>query len=184
MYALQYSQITKPRSSNRPIYCGLVPKSCRSRVLDDWCSGNPLLDCIKKSRSRFVHFRKMSNASMKYIEHLSLKRPRKCWVRLWKKHISALPLSLARSLLPKCVPKLFLRATNRFLYRLFMEWWIRSQCPGSRKVCLNPSSWLQPKFYLQFSKKFRLPQFNMGADPIILSAIMWQGCHCSNQGGN
>jgi hypothetical protein len=28
-----------------------------------------------------------------------------------------------------------------------------------------------------------LPQIKMGADPIIISANEWQGCHQSNHGG-
>jgi len=184
MYALQYSQITKPRSSNRSIYCGLVPKSCRSRVLDDWCSGNPLLDCIKKSRSRFVHFRKMTNASMKYIEHLSLKRPRKRWMHLWMKHVLTHRLLCTRPLVSKCTPVPLLRAIMRTLCHLVRQWWGRSHCPGSSEAHHGTSSANLADLQIPVLRIFQIPQFNMGADPITMSAIRWQGCHCSKHGGN
>jgi len=183
MYTLQYSQATLRGSSNRHVHGGLVAERNRSQVLCDWFSDKSFSNCAEKSSPRLVCFRRVSSASMKFIEYLSLKRPRKRWVHLWMKQMSALPLSLARSLVAKCVPTAFHRATIRSLYRLFMEWWGRSNCPGLGGVVYAPTRVDSVDYQYPVSRIFKLPQFHMGADPIIMSEIRWQGCHCSNHGG-
>jgi len=183
MYTSQYSQVTHSRSSNRCVHGSLIAEKIQRLVLCYWFSDKSFSNCAEKSSPRLVCFRRVSSASMKFIEYLSLKRPRKRWVHLWMKVMSVHPLSLARSLVTKCVPKLFHRATIRSLYRLFMEWWGRSHCPGLGGVVYAPAGVDSVDYQYPVSRIFKLPQFHMGADPIIMSAIRWQGCHCSNHGG-
>lgn len=184
MNASQNSQATHRGSSNRCVHGGLVAEKIQRLVLCDWFSGKPFSNCSEKSSPRFVHFRKVFSASMKFREYLSLTRPRKRWVHLWMKRMSAHPLSFTRSIVPKCVPAAFHRATTRSLYRLFMDWWGRFHCPGLGGVVYAPARVDSVDYQYPVSRIFKLPQFHMGADPIIMSAIRWQGCHCSNHGGN
>jgi len=183
MNASQNSQVTHRGSSNRCVHGGLLPERNRRLVLYDWFSDKSFSNCSEKSSTRFVRFRRVSSASMKFIEYSSLRRPRKRWVHLWMKQMSAHPLSLARSLVTKCVPSVFHRATIRSLYRLFMDWWGRPHCPGLGGVVYAPTRVDSVDYQYPVSRIFKLPQFHMGADPIIMSAIRWQGCHCSNHGG-
>ena len=184
MYTSQFSQVTNPGSSNRCVHGGLLPERNRRQVLYDWFSDKSFSNCAEKSSPWLVCFRRVSSASMKFTEYLSLKRSRKRWVHLWMKQMSAHPLSLARSLVTKCVPSVFHRATIRSLYRLFMEWWGRPHCPGLGGVVCTPARVDSVDYQYPVSRIFKLPQFHMGADPILMSAIRWQGCHCSNHGGN
>jgi len=177
MHALQYSQVTHPGSSNRCVHGSLVAEKSQRLVLYDWFSGKSFSNCSEKSNPRFVYFRKVSSASMKFIEYSSLKRPRRLWVHLWMKQMSAHPLSLTRSLLAKCVPAAFHRSTIPSLYRLFMEWWGRSHCPGLGGVVYDPARVDSVDYQYPVSRIFKLPQFHMGTDPIIMSAKWWQGCH-------
>jgi len=177
MNASQNSQVTHRGSSNRCVHGGLLPESNRRLVLYDWYTGMYFSNCAEINSPSFVHFRKVTNASMKYIEYLSLKRPRKRWVHLWMKQMSAYPLSLTRSLVTKCVPSVFHRATIRSLYRLFMDWWGRSHCPGLTGVVCAPTRVDSVDYQYPVSRIFKLPQFHMGTDPIIMSAKWWQGCH-------
>jgi hypothetical protein len=185
MYTSQYSQVTHSRSSNRCVHGSLVAEKIQRLVLCDWFSDKSFSNCVEKSSPRFVCFRRVFSASMKFIEYSSLKRPRKHCVHLWMKQMSAHPLSLARSLVTKCVPAVFHRATTtiRSLYRLFMDWWGRPHCPGLGGVVCTPARVDSVDYQYPVSRIFKLPQFHMGADPIIMSAIRWQGCHCSNHGG-
>ena len=184
MNASQNSQVTHRGSSNRCVHGGLLPERNRRLVLYDWFSDKSFSNCSEKSSPRFVRFRRVSSASMKFIEYSSLKRPRKHWVHLWMKQMSAYPLSLTRSLVTKCVPAVFHRATIRSLYRLFMDWWGRPHCPGLGGVVYAPARVDSVDYQYPVSRIFKLPQFHMGTDPILMSAIRWQGCHCSNHGGN
>ena len=183
MNASQNSQVTHWGSSNRCVLGSLFAEKIQRLVLYDWFSDKSFSNCSEKSSPRLVCLRRVSSASMKFIEYSSLKRPRKHWVHLWMKQMSAHPLSLARSLVTKCVPSVFHRATIRSLYRLFMEWWGRSHCPGLAGVVCAPTRVDSVDYQYPVSRIFKLPQFHMGADPIIMSAIRWQGCHCSNHGG-
>ena len=184
MNASQNSQVTHWGSSNRCVFGSLFAESNRRLVLYDWYTGMYFSNCAEINSPGFVHFRKVTNASMKYIEYLSLRRPRKRWVHLWMNQMSAHPLSLTRSLVAKCVPTAFHRATIRSLYRLFMDWWGRSHCLGLTGVVCAPTRVDSVDYQYPVSRIFKLPQFHMGTDPILMSAIRWQGCHCSNHGGN
>ena len=177
MHPLQYSQVTQPGSSNRCIHYGLVSQSYQRQVLDVFYTCIPFLVCAEKSSSRFVRFRKRSNSSIKCIEYLSLKRLKKRWGHFWIKCICAHRLTLPRPLVSKFVPLPFLSATIRAHCLLVWEWWSRSYCTELIDAYYGTTEVDLVEYQSPVSRIFKLPQFHMGADPIIMSAKWWQGCH-------
>ena len=183
MYASQYSQVIHRGSSNSCIQGGPVPKSCQAQVLYDCFSAMFSLDDQARSRATLVNLGKGTHALRRLLECISLKRPRKRWMHLWIKCIPARRLTLSQPLVSKCVLVPSLREITRTFCRLVRQWWGRSHCPGSNEVHQRTTGTNLADLRIPVLRIFKLPQFHMGADPILMSAIRWQGCHCSNHGG-
>ena len=184
MYAPQNSQVIHRGSSSRSIRSGLFPEGNRRLFLYDWYTGMCFLDDQVKSRVRLLNFSKGTHASTRLLESISLKRPRKRWMHLWIKCIAARRLTLSQPLVSKCDPSPLLRVITRTFCRLVRQWWGRSHCPGSSEAHHGTTRAILADLQIPVLRIFQLPQFYMGADPILMSAIRWQGCHCSNHGGN
>lgn len=180
MYTLQYSQITHSGSSSRCIYGGLKAERSKTQVLNDWLSSKCFVNCAVKSEPGFVHSRKVTNASMSFTVYLSLKRVSNLWLRC----MLSRRVSLTCPLFSKCALSLFLKSIARNLYHIVREWWWRSYRPGSNEGFFRFADMDLADHQSLASRISKLPQFHMGADPILMSAFRWQGCHYSNHGGN
>ena len=180
MYALQHSQITRTESSNRCVRGGLKPKRSQTQVLNDWFRDKCSLKCSEKSGPGFAHSKKFSITSKTSTEYLSLKK----LSNLWMKRMLSHRVSLTRSLVPKCAPVLFPKAIIRTPYHIVREWWERSYRSGLDEGFFRSTDEDLAEYQTFVSRISKQPQFHMGADPIIMPAIWWQGCHCSNHGGN
>jgi hypothetical protein len=183
MYALQYNQITYPESSVRFTCSGLSTVRSRSQMLDDNYSGFLSMCGAKRRIPWFTILNRRACGSTQFSRSASFGMPTKCWGRLWKKLLFLYKSSITSLVSCRKITLLFCRAIMRSLFRIPWEWRTRSHCLGFRDALYKTartdfSSYLEPVL-----KIFELPQFHMGADPIIMSAIKWQGCHCSNHGG-
>ena len=94
----------------------------------------------------------------------------KGWVHLCMKHTCASLLPFARSLESKCIPLPFLGATILALSRFIRESWGRSYCSSFSEAYGGHTEVYLEKYRYSVSNIFKLPQFHMGADPIIMSA--------------
>jgi hypothetical protein len=180
MYTLQYSYITHAGSSNRCVHGGMIPEGYQAQGLYDWLRGKCSLHCSVKSGSGLVYSEKISNTSKTSTEYLSLKK----LSNLWMKRMLSHRVSLTRSIVPKSAAALFIKAIFRTLYHIVREWWGRSYRPGSNEGFIGSAEVDLADYQTLVSRISTQPQFHMGADPILMSAIWWQGCHFSNHGGN
>jgi hypothetical protein len=180
MYTLQYSQIIHTGSSNRCVHVGLKPERSQTQALNDWLWGKCSLHCAEKRGPEFVLPRKSPNASMIFTVYLSLRE----LSNLWMKRMLSHRVSLTRSLVPKCAPALFLKAIIRTLNYIAREWSGRSYRSGLDEGFIGSADEDLAEYQTFVSRISKQPQFYMGAVPILMSAIWWQGCHCSNHGGN
>jgi hypothetical protein len=177
MHTLKYSQVIYPSSFNRCIRRGSSSEGYQRQVSEACSKCMTFLGCAEKISSWFVDFSKGPRSPIKCKEYLPLKRLMKGWVHLCMKHICAPLLPFARSLESKCMPLPFLGATILALSRFIRESWGRSYCSSFREAYGADTEVYLEKYRYPVSKIFKLPQFHMGADPIIMSAKWWQGCH-------
>jgi hypothetical protein len=177
MHALQYNQLKYPESSVRFTHSGLSPVRCRSQMLHDNYSGFVSLFCAKISIPRFSIYKSWFYGSTQYTRYASFDRASKCWVCLWKMLALLLRSSIASLVICRKISELFYRAITRSLFRIAWAWRTRSHCLGFREA-LNKTVGTDFSIYPEpVLRIFKLPQFHMGADPIIMSAKWWQGCH-------
>jgi hypothetical protein len=183
MYALQYNQMTYPESSVRFTHSGLSPVRSRSQMLSDNYSGFLSLYGAKRRIPGFTILKRRASGSTQFSRSVTFGSPRRCWDRFWKKFLFLHKSSIARLVTCRKITLLFCRAIMRSLFRIPWEWRTRSHCLGFREALYKTAGTKFPSYPAPVLRIFKLPQFHMGADPIIMSAIRWQGCHCSNHGG-
>ena len=183
MYASQYNQITYPESSAWFTHGVLSAVRSRRHILDGNHSGLLSLYGAKRRIPRFTTPDRMACGSTQFSRCLSFGMPRKCWGRFWKKFLFLHKSSIASLVTCRKISLLFCRAIMRSLFRIPWAWRARSHCLGFREALYKSAGTKFQSYPELVLRIFKLPQFHMGADPIIMSAIWWQGCHCSNHGG-
>ena len=140
-------------------------------MLGDNYSGFLSLCVAKRRIPGFTILKRRACCSTQFSRSLSFGMPRKCWGRLGKKFLFLHKSSIASFVTCRKIILLFCRAIMRSLIRVPWEWRPRSHRLGFRGALYKTaethfSSYLEPILRI-----LKLPQFHMGADPIIMSEL-------------